>query len=160
VQPDGYVSLRGVEQVRVEGMTLPEVREAIRMAYASQLHEPEVTVALKASERPYFLASGQVTRPGKYDLNGHTTVVEALSIAGGMTPEARHSQVVLFRRRSEEVVEARTLDVKRMLNGRNLQEDIRLEPGDLLFVPQNSISKLRRFLPASNLGVYWNPAKY
>jgi polysaccharide export outer membrane protein len=160
VQPDGFISLRGVEQLYIEGLALPEVHKAIRAAYASQLHDPEVTVVLKVFEKPYFVASGQVTHPGKYDLRGHTTVVEALSIAGGLTPEAKHSRVVLFRRRSDDRFEARLLDVKRMLNSRNLQEDIRLEPGDLLFVPQNSLFKLRRFLPASNLGMYWNPAQY
>lgn len=159
IQPDGFLSLKAAPQLYVEGLTLPDAQKAIRAAYASQLNDPEVTVVLKVFEKPYFVASGQVARPGKYDLQGHTTVVEALSIAGGMTSEAKHSKVVLFRR-SGEIVEARLLDVKQMLNSRNLREDIRLEPGDLLFVPQNSISKMRRFLPASSLGMYWNPAQY
>lgn len=160
VQPDGFIPLKGIEQLYVERLTLPEMREKVRTAYIQLLHDPEVTVALKAFEKPYFIATGQITRPGKYDLNGDTTVVEALSIAGGMTPEAKHSRVVLFRRRSDEFFETQLLDVKQMLNTRNLKEDIHLQPGDLLFVPQNSISKIRRFLPASNLGLYWNPARY
>ena len=160
VQPDGFVALKGAEPLYIQDLTLPEVRQAIRTAYSAQFHDPEVTVALKVFDKPYFVASGQVARPGKYDLHGQITVVEALSIAGGMTSEARHSKVVLFRRRPDDLVEARLLDVKQMLNSRNLQEDIRLQPGDLLFVPQNSISKIRRYLPASNLGMYWNPTQY
>ncbi len=160
VQPDGFIPLKGIEQLYVDRLTLPEMREKVRAAYTHLLHDPEVTVALKVFEKPYFIAAGQIMRPGKYDLHGDTTVVEALSIAGGMTPEAKHSRVVLFRRRSEEFFETRVLDVKQMLNSRNLQEDIYLQPGDLVYVPQNSISKIRRFLPASNLGMYWNPARY
>ena len=160
IQPDGFIPLKAVEQIYAEGRTLPELREMVRAAYALLLHDPEVTAVLKVFEKPYFIASGQVARPGKYDLLGVTTVLEALAIAGGMNSEAKHSKVVLFRRRADQFVEARLIDVKEMMNSRNLQEDMQLQPGDLLFVPQNSISKFRRFLPASNLGMYWNPAQY
>jgi len=39
-------------------------------------------------------------------------------------------------------------------------EDAHLKPGDLLFVPQNTISKIRRYLPAQSFGMYWNPAQF
>jgi polysaccharide export outer membrane protein len=160
VQPDGFLPLKAVDQLLAAGRTIPELRDTIRALYARLLHDPEVTVVLKIFEKPYFVATGQVTRPGKYDLLGDTSVVEALALAGGMTTDAKHSKVVLFRRRSGEVIEARLLDVKQMMNTRNLQEDVQLQPGDLLYVPQNSISKFRRFLPASNLGMYWNPTQF
>jgi mannose-6-phosphate isomerase-like protein (cupin superfamily) len=64
---------------------------------------------------------------------------------------------VLFRRSSEQEVEARLLDVKKMLKARNLDEDVHLKAGDMLFVPQNTISKIRRYLPVSNLSMYTNP---
>jgi polysaccharide biosynthesis/export protein len=160
VQPDGFVTLRNVPEIYVEGMTVPEFQEAIKKAYAGILQQPEVTVVLKDFDKPYFIASGEVSHPGKYDLRGDTTVTEALAIAGGLTGEAKHSQVVLFRRVSDGMAEARVLNVKHMLNSRNLTEDLHLRPGDLLFVPQNKISKMRRYLPVSNLGAYWNPAQY
>jgi polysaccharide export outer membrane protein len=160
VQPDGFLTLKAVDQLYVEGRSVPELRDTIRGLYATLLHDPEVTVSLKTFEKPYFVATGQVTKPGKYDLLGSTSVVEALAIAGGMTTDAKHSKVVLFRHRSGELLEARLLDVKQMMNSRNLQEDIQLQPGDLLYVPQNSISKFRRFLPSSNLGMYVNPTQY
>jgi hypothetical protein len=47
-----------------------------------------------------------------------------------------------------------------MLKSRNLGEDFHLEPGDMLFVPQNTISKIRRYLPAPNLSMYLNPAQF
>jgi polysaccharide export outer membrane protein len=160
VQPDGFITLKGLDELYAEGMTLPELREAIRGAYATMLHDPEITIIPKEFDKPYFIATGEVTHPGKYELRSDATVTEALAIAGGFTGQAKHSQVVLFRRVSAGRVETRLLDVKRMLKSRNLEEDIYLKPGDLLFVPQNTISKIRRYLPSSSLGMYWNPAQF
>jgi polysaccharide biosynthesis/export protein len=160
IRPDGFITLKGVDELYVQGMTVPELREATRNAYAAMLNDPEVTVVLQDFGKPYFIATGEVTHPGKYELRGDTTVTEALAIAGGFTGDAKHSQVVLFRRSSPEQVEARLLDVKHMLKSRNLEEDARLMPGDLLFVPQNTISKIRRYIPTSSMGMYWNPAQY
>jgi polysaccharide biosynthesis/export protein len=160
VQPDGYIPLRGTKRLFVEGSSVPELEEAIRVAYAGILHDPEVTVVLKDFDRPYFIAAGEVGHPGKYELRADTTVAEAVAIAGGFTPRAKHSQVVLFRRVTEDVVESHLLNVKALLNSRNLGEDAHLMPGDFLFVPQNLISKIRQFLPASNLSLYASSAQF
>ncbi len=160
VQPDGFVSLKDLPEMYAENMTLPQFQTSLQKAYGEFLHNPEITIVLKDFEKPYFIASGQVTHPGKYELRGNVTVTEALAIAGGFTGAAKHSQVVLFRRISNETSEARVLDIKKMLNSRDLNEDVELKPGDLLYVPQNTISKLRRFLPSSNVGAYWNPAQF
>jgi polysaccharide export outer membrane protein len=160
VQPDGFISLKGLEELYVEGATLPELREAVRKTYAAMLHEPEITVRLKEFDKPYFIATGEVTRPGKYELRGDITVTEALAIAGGTTGQAKHSQVVLFRRMPNDIAEARLLNVKKMMKSRDLREDIHLRPGDMLFVPQNAISKIRRYLPTSNLSTYFNPTQF
>ncbi|HVO80418.1 MAG TPA: polysaccharide biosynthesis/export family protein [Terriglobales bacterium] len=160
VKPDGFIALKGLEELYAEGATLAEVRDAIAAAYAATLHDPEITVVLKDFEKPYFLASGEVTRPGKYELRGDTTVMEAVAIAGGLNGQAKHSQVVVFRRVSNQLVETHVLDLKRMLNARNVAEDIHLRPGDLVYVPQNAISKIRRYLPIPNLSMYWNPSQF
>ena len=86
--------------------------------------------------------------------------MEALATAGGLTEAAKHSQVVLFRRTFNDRVESRLLSVKQMLASRDLSEDIHIKSGDLIFVPQNRISKIRRFLPASTLSTYVNPAQF
>ena len=115
VQPDGYITLRGADSMRVEGQTIPELTETIKKAYANILHNPVVTVALKDFDRPYFVAAGQVAKPGKYDLRSDLTLVEAVAIAGGFTGNSKHSQVLLFRRVSDQLVEARVFNVKQML---------------------------------------------
>ena len=72
--------------------------------YGAFLHDPEVSIILKDFEKPFFLAGGQVARPGKYELRSPTTVAEAVAIAGGFTEQAKHSQVVLFRKLLDGVV--------------------------------------------------------
>ena len=157
VEPDGYVTFRGAGSVHVAGQTLPELTETIKKAYTGILHDPLITVALKDFERPYFIAAGQVAKPGKYDLRSDISLTEAVNIAGGFTESSKHSQVLLFRHVGDNKVEAQIFDVKKMLASRNLQEDPHLMPGDMLFVPQNYISKIRKFLPTSSMGLYANP---
>ena len=161
VQPDGYISLRGVGELQVKGLTIPQLTSALRKAYGAFLHEPAIQIVLKDFEKPYFVAGGRVARPGKYDLRGDTTVSQAIAVAGGFLDTAKHSQVLLFRRVSEGWVEAKVLDVKKMMNTRNLAEDAYLRPGDMIFVPQNRLSKIERFLPIPRNGnVMVNPAQY
>ncbi len=160
VQPDGYVSLRDVGLVEAQGLNLEQFSEAVQKAYRGYLHDPQVAVALKAFEHPYFIVGGEVGRPGKYELRSDTTVAEAVQIAGGLTQQAKHSQVVLFRRVNEDLVETRLLNLKRMLSRGSLKEDAHLRPGDMVFVPQNAISKIARFLSRPSVNMYTNPAQF
>ena len=160
VQPDGYIALKGANSIPAEGKTLAGLQQQINEAYSQILHDPEVTVTLKEFDKPYFIVSGEVKRPGKYELRSETTVIEAVAIAGGFTSEARHSEVVLFRPERDNEVEARTLDIKKLLKTRALSEDLRLHPGDMIFVPQNTISKVLKYLPLPTTGVYINPTQF
>ncbi|HXP82786.1 MAG TPA: polysaccharide biosynthesis/export family protein [Verrucomicrobiae bacterium] len=157
VGPDGYVTFRGAASRHVAGQTVPQLTDTIKEAYSGILSDPTITVVLKDFEKPYFIAAGQVEKPGKYELRSDLSLVEAVNIAGGFTDASKHSQVLLFRRVSDGVVETRVFDIKKMLALRNLQEDPHLLPGDMVFVPQNFISKIRRYLPTSSLGLYANP---
>jgi polysaccharide export outer membrane protein len=65
--------------------------------------------------------------------------------------------VVLFRPVSGGGFEAKLINVKKLLASRNLSEDIRLQPGDMLYVPQNALSKIRPFLPTSGVSAYLGP---
>ena len=160
IQPDGYVALKDAGPVLAQGLTLEEFRLAVGRAYTGYLHDPQVAVALKEFEHPYFVAGGEVGKPGKYELRAETSVIEAVQIAGGFTHEAKHSQVLLFRRVNDDLVEARVFNLKRMLKERNLGEASQLRPGDLVFVPQNSISKIERFLSKPSLSMYVNSTQF
>lgn len=152
VQPDGYISLRGVGDVHVEGQTVPELTQKLQSSYQTILHDPIISIVLKDFEKPYFIVGGEVSRPGKYDLRGDTTVVQALQIAGGLGEDAKHSNVYLFRRVSNDWVETTKLNVKKMLHSGELAEDLHLRPGDMVFVPKSTMGKIRRYIPAPSAG--------
>jgi polysaccharide export outer membrane protein len=154
VQPDGYITLRAIGSMYVEGQTVPELTQTLTNAYTKILHEPVIAVSLKDFERPYFIASGQVARPGKYDLRGDLTVTEAVAIAGGFDEKSKHSQVVLFHPVPTGGFEAKVINVKKLMASKDMSEDIRLQPGDMLFVPQNSLSKIKPFLPSSSVSAF------
>jgi polysaccharide export outer membrane protein len=154
VQPDGFVTLRGVGDLKVAGQTVPELTQTLRTAYSKILNDPLISVVLKDFEKPYFVAGGQVSKPGKYDMHGQVTVTQAIEIAGGFQSSAKHSQVMLFRRIDDQWTEAKLIDVKKMEKSGNLTEDPFLHPGDMLIVPKNTMSKIDRFIPNMSMGAY------
>ena len=160
VHPDGYITVRELGDLNVAGKTVSELRETLQTAYAKILHDPVINVVLKDFDKPYFIAGGQIGRPGKYDLRGDTTLTEAIAIAGGFTGSSKHSQVLLFRRVSNDWAEVKILNVKKMFQAGNLTEDLHLQPGDMFFVPQNAISKIRPWIPYTSVTTGFTPTVF
>lgn len=158
VQPDGYGSFKGVGSIPVQGKTVAELTDAIRKAYAHILHDPVVVVTPKDFEKPYFVAAGEVTRPGQYDLRSNLTILEALAVAGGPSANAKISKIVLYRR-TNGGFQGKVFNLKKLLASRNLSEDPELKPGDLLYVPQSISSRFRPFLPTASMGAFY-PVMY
>ena len=154
VQPDGFVTLRGVGDLKVAGETVPELTQTLRTAYSKILNNPLISIVLKEFEKPYFVADGQVAKPGKYEMHGQTTLTQAIAVAGGFNSAAKHSQVLLFRRVDDQWTEAKLINVKKMQKSGNLNEDPFLHPGDMLFVPKSAMSKIDRFIPNLSMGTY------
>jgi polysaccharide export outer membrane protein len=159
VQPDGFVTLREIGDVYVSGLTFPQVGQALSDKYSTILYQPKVSVMPRDIQKRYFIAAGEVARPGKYDLRGDTTVEQALAMAGGFSQDrAKHSEVVLFRRNGDTFALGRVLDIKKMQKTRDLREDLFLKPGDLIFVPQNTLSKVKPFIPVPGIGISMMPS--
>jgi polysaccharide biosynthesis/export protein len=158
VQPDGYITLLNVGSLFVQGMNIPDITEAIKQAYGKILHDPIINVDLKDFQKPFFVVSGQVTKPGQYDLRYETTVSEAIAVAGGLAPTAK-TQIFIYHRVSSGWMEVKKFNLKDILNGKNVNEDAVLQPGDMIFVPEKFITNFRKYVPYS-LGLYTtvNPA--
>ena len=154
VQPDGFVTLKSVGDIKVAGQTIPELTATLKTAYGKILNNPLISIVLKDFEKPYFIADGQVAKPGKYEMHGNMTVTQAVAVAGGFNSYAKHSQVVLFRRIDDQWTEAKLINVKKMENDRDLREDPFLHSGDMLFVPKNTLSKIDRIIPNMSMGSY------
>ena len=152
IQPDGYITLASAGDLYIQGMTVPEVVEALRKAYVKILHDPIINVDLKDFQKPFFVVGGQVGKPGQFALRYNTTVAEAIAIAGGLTPTAK-TQAFLYRRASSDWFEVKELNLKEVMGGKKLNEDVRLQPGDMIIIPENFISKFRKYVPYTvNLG--------
>src|SRR5271170_6905262 len=158
IQPDGYITLTNAGSVYVQGMTVPEVTDTITKAYAKILHDPIINVDLKDFQKPFFVVTGQVAKPGQYDLRYDTTASEAIAVAGGLMPTAK-TQVLIFHRVSSGWMEVKKFNLKDILNGKNVNEDAVVQPGDMIFVPEKFITNFRKYVPYS-LGLYTslNPA--
>jgi polysaccharide biosynthesis/export protein len=148
VQPDGFITLQGVGSINVLGLTVPETVVAIKNAYSKILHDPIVDVDLTDFQKAYFIVTGQVTKPGQYDLRYDLTVSEAIAVAGGFLPTAK-TQVFLYRRSQTGWVEAKELKLKNFLHGKDVAEDAEMRPGDMIFVPEKTITKIRKYIPYS-----------
>jgi len=158
LQPDGFVTLQIVGDIKLQGLNLEQAKAAILGTASQRLQNPEITLVLKEFERPYFVVGGEVAHPGKFEMRGQVTAIEAISMAGGFkTASAKHSQVILFRKVGNDVARTQILNLKTAMRPSATEPVTDLRPGDLLMVPQNSVSKIERFVKWANIGLYWNP---
>ena len=155
IQPDGYISLLSVGTVYVQGLTVPEVALAIKKAYANILHDPIVDVDLQDYQKPHFTVSGQVGKPGQYEMRSDITVSEALAVAGGMTMLTAKTQVFVLHRVSNGWAQVTQVDLKSISRGKKLEQDVLVQPGDMIYVPEKFITNFRKYVPYSiNFGGY------
>lgn len=155
IQPDGFAQLKGLSSaVHIQGMTLEEAHREIVKAYSTILKDPDITVTLKDFEKPYFVVSGSVRNPGKFDYRGHTTVMQAVAIAGGLDDKAKHSQILLMRKYSDDLVQVTMVDLRQVMKGKDLGKDLEVRPGDTIFAPKSAFAKFAPFIPSSSVGMY------
>lgn len=152
VQPDGYVTLKSVGDVKVLDQSVPQLSQTLREAYGKILNDPLIVVVLKDFQKPYFIADGQLGHPGRYEMRGNLTLAEAVAIAGGFTDASKHSRVALYRRVDDQWMLAKIFNLKDMEKRGDLHEDPLLHPGDMLIVPKNELSKIKPFLPYTGVG--------
>jgi polysaccharide export outer membrane protein len=158
VQPDGRISLREAEPVEVLGKTLAETEAIVAAAYKGVLKNPVVSVQLREFLKPSFYASGEVGRPGRYEILSDITLLQAISEAGGLLNErASKREVVVFRPLGNGTYMPKVIDIKHLLNAKAPEEMYAILPGDVIYVPQNRMSKIQRYIPTSSMGTYVGP---
>jgi polysaccharide export outer membrane protein len=154
VQPDGYINLQTAGSLHIQGMTVPEVVDALKKAYSGILHDPIINVDLEDYQKPFFTVSGQVGKPGQYELRADISLAEGIAVERGLAATAK-TQVLLFHRTSQDMFEVKKFNLKEILNGKNLDEDATLKPGDMIFVPEKAITHFRKYVPYTfNMGAY------
>lgn len=134
VRPDGKISLPMVGELAAQGRTAEELRLDITERLRSSIHDPVVSVMVKEVHAARFFVLGEVTHPGAFPLTAGTTILQAISVAGGPTEFARKGSVVVIRH-GEGVAKAERLrvDFDDVLSGR--VEPVPLAAGDTIYVP-------------------------
>lgn len=144
VRSDGKITLPHVGDVAAAQRSPDEVTAELTQRYQSVLKNVSLAViVMKEAGRRVFIG-GEVRTPGVLSLFGGQTLVQALFEAGGITGQGRADEVVVVRVRPGDATYLLKANVERILSGE--EADVRLEPFDIVFVPETAITKLNRFV--------------
>lgn len=134
VRPDGGMSFPLVNDVQAAGKTITELREEIASALKRYIPDPVVTVAVKELQGNKIYVIGKVNRPGEYPATSYVDIVQALSMAGGMTPYANVDKILVLRRENGSL-RSIPFDYADIEKGDNLEQDVILKSRDVVLVP-------------------------
>ncbi len=135
VRPDGRISLPLIGDLRASGLTPSELTSLITSKLATFMESPNVSVMLQEVKSYSIYVMGQVKEPGRYFLKSKTTLLQAITLAGGFTPAADRTRIVIFRwagGNKEIKLKASYPDIV-LKDGAD--QNIVLKPGDTVVVP-------------------------
>lgn len=140
VQPDGWLSFPLVGSINARGMTLKELQgtiaENLRTSqYFPSITDNEVTVSMLKASGNSVSVLGQVQKPGTFAFDTQLDVMQAISLAGGLTPFADKNDIKVLRRDRSMVQTAIPFDYSDVEDGSNLESNILLQGGDVVVVP-------------------------
>ena len=134
VRPDGRVTLPLLNDIQASGLTPEQLRATVMTAATKFVEDPNVTVVVKTINSRKVFVTGLVAKPGPYPLLGPTTVMQVLSLAGGIQEFADSKNILIMRTENGQPV-AHRFNYKDVLKRRNLKQNIELKPGDTVVVP-------------------------
>jgi polysaccharide biosynthesis/export protein len=160
LEPDGHASLKIAGDVLLGGLTLEQARAHIVDIVSGQLNNPQLILVLKDFQKPYVVVGGEVQSPGKIEMREDMTAMQALLLAGGPKSSAGTNKILLFRHLNQDYGEVRVLNLSNMKNTSTLERDVRLEPGDMMFVTTSRFDKFTRIMKTANFGLFLNPLDF
>lgn len=143
VRPDGQISLQLVGDVPAAGRTPAEVAEHIRRLYQPLVQVRDVAVIVRQSASAKAYVGGEVYQPTMLPIDGATSVIDAIIMAGGVRDTAELGSVVLLRPGAEKP-QAYLVDVKNALRGEVPVPA--LQPYDVVYVPKSAIAEVGKFV--------------
>lgn len=148
VRKDGNVWLPVVGPVKAEGRTITEFEVAMREASARYFVDPQVLVEIMKHESQKFFVVGEVRQPGAFPVDGDTTLLEALSLAGGV-PESGNLVDATIVRGGKPL----PIDLYGLARSGDLSRNVYMRAGDVVFVPDNADQKVFVLGEVKNPGV-------
>ena len=134
VRPDGGLSFPLVGNIQAAGQSVEALQTTITKQLTKYIPDPVVTVSIRQLNGNKVYVIGKVARPGEFIANRYMDVVQALSMAGGMTPYAADNKIKVLRRENGKLtaIPFRYGDIEK---GEDLEQNIMLQSGDVVLVP-------------------------
>ena len=144
VTPDGTIRLPLIGTVGVVGLSLDELEREINMRYGQQIQGLRVTPILTQRAPRFIYVAGEVAAPGRFELSGPTSAMQAIALAGGWNVGGNLRQIVVFRRDQNWRLMALKLDLAGGLFGKRPipSDEIWLRDSDIILVPKTPILRL------------------
>jgi polysaccharide export outer membrane protein len=141
ITPEGTIQLPGIGSVPAQGLTLDELKREIDERYAQFIGGIEVTPVLTQRAPRYVYVVGEVREPGRFTLEGPTTVMQSIALAKGWNNGGNLREIVVFRRGENWELLATRLDMRGALLGKRPcpADEIFLRDNDLVVVPKSAI---------------------
>ena len=141
ISPDGTVQLPAIGSVPAQGLTLEELEREIKARYAQIVEGLEVTPILTARAPRFVFVVGEVQLPGRYAMEGPTTLMQAIALAGSWNVGAQLNNVVVFRRDENWQLMATTVNIRESLLFKKPcpSGEIWLRDSDIVLVPKSPI---------------------
>jgi len=148
ITPEGTISLPAIGSVQAQGLTLPELQNELNESYRQIVDGIQVIPILVQRAPRYVYVLGEVNNPGRFELVGPTTAIQALSMAGSWRVGANLRQIVVFRRGDDWRQLATMIDLEGALFGRQPcpQGEIWLDDSDVVIVPKGKILQADDFI--------------
>ena len=134
VKPDGGITFPLVGDLHASGLTTAELTEQLKLKLKRYIPNPVVTISVLNSISNKIYVVGKVNRPGEYKATHYMDVLQAISVAGGLTPFADSDEIKVIRRSNgkKEIFE---FDYDKVISGKKLDMNIILKAGDTVAVP-------------------------
>jgi len=148
ISPDGTVQLPALGSVPAQGLTLDELKEEIDARYAATIQGIEVTPVLTARAPRYVFVLGEVRVPGRYELTGPTTAMQAIALGGGWNNGGNVRHMVIFRRDDNWRLMATRLDLQGALFGKRPcpADELWVRDSDIVLVPKSDLLRSADFI--------------
>jgi len=134
VRPDGKVSFPLIGDVEVGGLTTEQVKEIVESKVRTYIPEAMAAVSVMQLGSLQYYVVGKVAKPGMYNVSKPLTVLQALALAGGPVVFAKEDSISILRNHGKETLRL-PFNYEDIKKGRNLEQNILLERGDVLVVP-------------------------
>jgi polysaccharide export outer membrane protein len=135
VRPDGWLTFPLVGNVSAKGKTAQQLQDEIATRLRKYIPDPNVSVSVKKVAGYKIFVIGKVNKPGELVVGRFIDVIQALTLAGGLTPFADDDNIKILRKDQEGKETVIMFDYADVRKGRQLEQNIMLKSGDVIIVP-------------------------